>query len=122
MLAHMANETHMIEAFNADEDIHTRTATLIFNCKKEEVTPEQRRAAKTVNFGIVYGQTEFGLASQLGVSRMEAKEFMNAYFSKYANIHTYMNQLSDYCSEHGYVETLFHRRRMIPEIHKNWIK
>ncbi len=122
MLAHMANETHMIEAFNADEDIHTRTATLIFNCKKEEVTPEQRRAAKTVNFGIVYGQTEFGLASQLGVSRMEAKEFMNAYFSKYANIHTYMNQLIDYCSEHGYVETLFHRRRMIPEIHnKNFM-
>lgn len=122
MLAHMANETHMIDAFNADEDIHTRTATLIFDCEKEEVTSSQRRTAKTVNFGIVYGQTEFGLASQLNVSRMEAKEFMNAYFSKYANIHGYMNQLIDFCKEHGYVETLFHRRRYIPEINdKNFM-
>ncbi len=122
MLAHMANETHMIDAFNHDADIHTRTATLIFDCDQEEVTPERRRAAKTVNFGIVYGQTEFGLASQLNVSRTEAKEFMNSYFSKYSNIHTYMNQLIDFCKENGYVETLFHRRRYIPEINdKNFM-
>ncbi len=122
MLAHMANETHMIDAFNQDEDIHTRTATLIFDCDKEQVNAEKRRQAKTVNFGIVYGQTEFGLASQLNVSRAEAKEFMNAYFSKYSNIHSYMNQLIDFCKEKGYVETLFHRRRYIPEINdKNFM-
>ena len=122
MLAHMANETHMIDAFNQDEDIHTRTATLIFDCDKEQVDSEKRRQAKTVNFGIVYGQTEFGLASQLNVSRAEAKEFMNAYFSKYSNIHSYMNQLIDFCKENGYVETLFHRRRYIPEINdKNFM-
>lgn len=122
MLAHMANEEHMIEAFNNDEDIHTRTATLIFDCDKEDVTPDKRRMAKTVNFGIVYGQTEFGLASQLGISRLEAREFMNAYFSKYSNIHQYMNQLIEYCKEHGYVQTLFHRTREIPEINdKNFM-
>ncbi|MGI6512370.1 MAG: DNA polymerase I [Catenisphaera adipataccumulans] len=122
MLAHMADETHMIEAFNNDEDIHNRTATLIFDCDKEDVTPNMRRTAKTVNFGIVYGQTEFGLAEQLGISRLEAREFMNSYFSKYTQIHQYMNSLVDFCKEHGYVQTLFKRRRYIPEINdKNYM-
>lgn len=122
MLAHMADETHMIEAFKQDEDIHIRTATLIFDCEKNDVTPDMRRVAKTVNFGIVYGQTDFGLASQLGITRAEAKEFMNSYFSNYSHIHQYMNQLINYCKEHGYVETLFRRRRMIPEINdKNFM-
>ncbi len=122
MLAHMANEANMIEAFNEDQDIHTRTATLIFDVQPEEVTSIMRRNAKTVNFGIVYGQTEFGLSEQLGISRLEAREFMNAYFSKFPSIHSYMNQLIDFCKEHGYVETLFHRRRYIPEINdKNFM-
>lgn len=116
MLAHMADETHMIEAFQHDQDIHKRTASLIFDCPIEQVDSSMRRAAKTVNFGIVYGQTEFGLASQLNISRLEAREFMNSYFSKYSNIHQYMNSLIAFCQENGYVETLFHRRRMIPEI------
>lgn len=116
MLAHMADETHMIEAFQQDQDIHKRTASLIFDCPIEQVDSSMRRAAKTVNFGIVYGQTEFGLASQLNISRLEAREFMNSYFSKYSNIHQYMNSLIAFCQENGYVETLFHRRRMIPEI------
>lgn len=122
MLAHMAKETHMIQAFQEDADIHTRTATHIFQVPAEEVTADMRRSAKTVNFGIVYGQTEFGLASQLNISRNEAKEFMEMYFASYPNIHSYMNQLIEFCKEHGYVETLFHRRRYIPEINdKNYM-
>ena len=78
--------------------------------------------AKTVNFGIVYGQTDYGLSQQLNITRVEAKEFMNAYFSNYSHIHQYMNGLIDFCKEHGYVETMFHRRRSIPEINdKNFM-
>lgn len=116
MLAHMANETHMIEAFKEGADIHNRTASHIFHVSQEDVTPDMRRVAKTVNFGIVYGQTEFGLSQQLKISRKEAGEFMETYFASYPNIHQFMNQLIDFCKENGYVETMFHRRRMIPEI------
>lgn len=122
MLAHMAKEKHMIEAFNEDEDIHTKTAMHIYHVNKEDVTSQMRRAAKTVNFGIIYGQSEFGLSQQLKITRKEAKEFMDTYFSTYSNIHEYMNELIDFCKENGYVETLFHRRRMIPEINdKNFM-
>ena len=118
----MANEDHMIKAFNEGLDIHTKTATLIFNCSPEEVDEHKRRIAKTVNFGIVYGQTEFGLSSQLNITRKEAGEFMKMYFESYPKIHEYMNQLIDFCKENGYVETLFHRRREIPEINdKNFM-
>lgn len=122
MLAHMADEDHMIKAFNEGLDIHTKTATLIFGCTPEEVDEKKRRIAKTVNFGIVYGQTEFGLSSQLNITRKEAGEFMKMYFDSYPKIHQYMNQLIDFCKENGYVETLFHRRREIPEINdKNFM-
>ena len=122
MLAHMADEDHMIKAFNEGLDIHTKTATLIFGCTSEEVDEKKRRIAKTVNFGIVYGQTEFGLSSQLNITRKEAGEFMKMYFDSYPKIHQYMNQLIDFCKENGYVETLFHRRREIPEINdKNFM-
>ena len=122
MLAHMADEDHMIKAFNEGLDIHTKTATLIFDCLPEEVDEHRRRIAKTVNFGIVYGQTEFGLSSQLNITRKEAGEFMKMYFESYPKIHEYMNQLIEFCKENGYVETLFHRRREIPEINdKNFM-
>lgn len=122
MLAHMANEDHMIQAFNEGLDIHTKTATLIFNCSPDEVDDQKRRIAKTVNFGIVYGQTEFGLSSQLHITRKEAGEFMKMYFESYPKIHQYMNQLIEFCQENGYVETMFHRRREIPEINdKNFM-
>lgn len=122
MLAHMANEENMIEAFKEDADIHTRTATHIFGVGSEDVTSSMRRIAKTVNFGIVYGQTEFGLSSQLKITRKEAGEFMETYFSSYPSIHQFMNTLIDFCKENGYVETMFHRRRMIPEINdKNFM-
>ena len=122
MLAHMANETHMIQAFQEDVDIHNKTATLIFHCQSDEVDSSMRRIAKTVNFGIVYGQTAFGLSTQLKISRKEATEFMDSYFASYPNIHQFMNTLIEQCKENGYVETLFHRRRMIPEINdKNFM-
>ncbi|WP_303677009.1 DNA polymerase, partial [Faecalibaculum rodentium] len=116
MLAHMADEQAMIQAFLEDADIHTRTACQLFNVSAKDVTDQMRRVAKTVNFGIIYGQTDFGLSQTLGITRREAKEFMNIYFASYPNIHRYTNRVIEFCEEHGYVETLMHRRRMIPEI------
>ena len=116
MLAHMADEQVMIEAFQNDVDIHKQTASAIFNVPPIEVDEDQRRIAKTVNFAVIYGQTEFGLSQELGISRYEAKEFINSYFENYPNIHHYMDGLIEFCKEHGYVETMMHRRREIPEI------
>lgn len=116
MLAHMADEQEMIQAFRDDIDIHTRTASELFNVSPQDVTDHMRRIAKTVNFGIIYGQTDFGLSQTLGITRREAREFMNIYFASYPNIHRYTNRIIEFCEEHGYVETLMHRRRMIPEI------
>ena len=122
VLAHMAQEENMIDAFNHNVDIHTKTATLIFNVDKKDVSDSMRRVAKTVNFGIVYGQTEFGLSQQLMISRREASNFMNAYFENYPNINQFMENLILFCKKHGYVETMFHRRRSIPEINdKNFM-
>lgn len=122
MLAHMAQEKHMMEAFNEGVDIHTKTATLIFGVDKEEVDSQMRRIAKTVNFGIVYGQTEHGLSTQLKITRKEANEFMNSYFDSYPNIRNYMDSLVEFCKENGYVKTIFNRRRSIPEINdKNFM-
>lgn len=122
MLAHMADEKHMVEAFNEDVDIHNRTATLIFGVPSDEVTSDMRRTAKTVNFGIIYGQSAHGLSEQLGVSRAQAKQFIDAYYESYSNIKDYMDKVIDQCRENGYVTTLFNRRRQIPEIRdKNFL-
>ncbi len=118
MLASMAGETSMIEAFRNGVDIHTKTAMDVFGIDKpEDVTSEQRRRAKTVNFGIVYGISDFGLAEQLGISRREAADFIETYYQKFPKIRTYMNSIVAFCEEHGYVTTLCGRRREIPEIH-----
>lgn len=116
MLAHMADETSLIDAFNHDIDIHTKTAMDVFRKPADEVTPDDRRRAKTVNFGIVYGISDFGLAEQLGVSRSEAHDFIEAYYAAYPKIRTYMKSLVEFCEKNGYVETLCRRRREIPEI------
>lgn len=122
MLAHMANEYNMIDAFENGIDIHTQTAAQLFDVKPEEVSDSMRRIAKTVNFGIIYGQTEFGLSQTLHISRQEAKSFMRTYFAAYPNIHRFMNKTIEFCEENGFVETLLHRRRSIPEIHdKNFM-
>lgn len=116
MLAHMANEKTMVQAFEEGIDIHKRTASVIFGVPEDEVTEDQRRIAKTVNFAIIYGQTEFGLSQELGITRGQARDFITAYFESYPSIHEYMDGLIAFCEEHGYVETLMHRRREIPEI------
>ncbi len=116
MLAHMANEAEMISAFNHEIDIHTKTAMQIFDVSKEDVDANMRRTAKTVNFGIVYGQSDFGLSEQLGITRKEAHEFIEKYFASYPNIKQFMDATIAYCEEHGYVKTLFQRRRYIKEI------
>ena len=122
VLAHMASETQMIEAFNNGIDIHTKTAMLIFGVDKDNVTSTMRREAKTVNFGIVYGQTQFGLASELNIDINAAKDFMDGYFESYPMIKKFMDETIHFCKEHGYVTTLFNRRRVINEIHdKNYM-
>lgn len=122
MLAHMANEKVMIDAFNHGIDIHTKTAMQIFDVEQDEVDANMRRSAKTVNFGIVYGQSDFGLSEQLGISRKEAHAFIEKYFASYPNIKSFMDATIAFCEEHGYVKTLFNRRRYIKEIHdKNYM-
>ena len=116
MLASMADEDSMIDAFNHDIDIHTKTAMDVFGVEQDDVTKEMRRRAKTVNFGIVYGISDFGLAEQLGISRKEAAEFIATYYEKYPKIRTYMDSLVSFCEQNGYVLTVCGRRREIPEI------
>lgn len=116
MLAHMADEEVMIDAFNHGIDIHTKTAMQIFDVEHDAVDANMRRSAKTVNFGIVYGQSDFGLSEQLGITRKEAHAFIDKYFASYPNIKSFMDTTIAFCEEHGYVKTLFNRRRYIKEI------
>lgn len=116
ILAHMAEEHEMIYAFNHNIDIHTKTAMEIFDVSQDKVDAQMRRAAKTVNFGIVYGQSDFGLSEQLGISRKEAHTFIEKYFASYPNIKTFMDATIAFCEDHGYVKTMFQRRRYIKEI------
>ena len=116
VLAHIANDRQMQAAFRSGEDFHSVTASQVFNVPLEQVTPLMRRHAKAVNFGIVYGISEFSLAQDIGVSRAEAKEYINSYLSKYSGVRDYMKHIVETAREQGYVETAFHRRRKIPEI------
>lgn len=122
VLAHMAQEKELIHAFKEGLDIHTKTAMDLFDVKASEVTSLMRRHAKAVNFGIVYGISDFGLSEQLQISRKEAKIFIDKYLSSYPNISSYMNEVVEECQNQGYVTTLLNRRREIPEIHdKNYM-
>lgn len=122
VLAHLANEDKMIQAFKQGVDIHTQTAMLIFNVGAEAVDATKRRQAKTVNFGMVYGQTQFGLASELDIDLESARNFMDNYFASYPQIKGYMDKTIAFCKEHGYVTTMFNRRRIIKEINdKNFM-
>ena len=116
VLAHISNDEHMIEAFNNNEDIHKQAAASVFKVPIDEVTKEQRTHAKAVNFGIVYGISDFGLGEQIGVSRKKAKEYINQYLEKYSGIKKFMTDIVEEAKEKGYVETLFKRRRYIPEL------
>ena len=116
VLAHISQDENMIHAFNHGEDIHKQAASKVLGIPIEEVTKEQRSSAKAVNFGIVYGISDFGLANQLGVSNKQAKEYINQYLEKYQGIKHFMDDIVESAKAKGYVETLFGRRRYIPEI------
>ncbi len=116
VLAHIAEDPLMQEAFQKGMDIHTVTASQVFGVSPEEVTSLQRRHAKAVNFGIVYGISEFSLAEDIGVSRWEAKDYIDAYLSRYSGVRAYMHSIVQTAREQGYVTTLYGRRRYIPEI------
>lgn len=114
LLADMSQDDELLRAFKSDEDVHVSTARAIF--RTNEVTPEQRKVAKTINFGVVYGQTPFGLSQQLSISPSEAKAFIDAYFARYGKVRQYLNSLAEFARETGYAVTKLGRRRYIPEI------
>lgn len=119
VLAHISEDEHMIQAFKEGQDIHKQAASKVFKTPIEEVTKEQRSDAKAVNFGIVYGISDFGLGEQLGISRKRAKQYITEYLEQYAGIKAFMEGITERATEQGYVETLFHRRRYIPELKSN---
>ncbi len=119
VLAHMSEDTHMVQAFKEGQDIHRQAASKVFKTPMEEVTKEQRSNAKAVNFGIVYGISDFGLGEQLGISRKIAKKYIEEYLQEYAGIKKFMDNMKEKAKETGYVETLFNRRRYIPELKSN---
>ncbi len=119
VLAHISKDENMMQAFLHDEDVHKQAASKVLGIPIEEVTKEQRSSAKAVNFGIVYGISDFGLSEQLGISRKEAKNYIEQYLEKYSGIQKFMNDIVEEAKEKGYVETLFHRRRYIPELKSN---
>jgi DNA polymerase-1 len=115
-LAHLSGDEALVRAFCNDEDIHSATAQLLFGVKKDEVTKDMRRFAKTVNFGVIYGMSDYGLEQATELSREEAHKFIKAYFEKYSGVTKYLNDTKEKARRDGYVETLLGRRRYIPDI------
>jgi len=116
IMAHLSQDPHMIEAFRENQDIHAATAAKIYKEKLEDVTREQRSKAKTANFGIIYGISVFGLAERLNIDRKEAKELIDGYFENYPHVKEYMDKSIQSAREKGYIETIFRRRRYLPDI------
>lgn len=116
VLAHVADDDAMIEAFRGGQDIHATTASKVYGVPVEEVTPQMRSSCKAVNFGIVYGISDFSLAQDIGVTRKEAAAFIQSYLDTYPGVHHYMESIKQSARETGYVETLFGRRRALPEL------
>lgn len=119
VLAHISGDEHMVEAFKNNEDIHKQAASKVFKTPIDEVTSQQRSNAKAVNFGIVYGISDYGLSEQLGISVKLAKQYISEYLEQYSGIKQFMDNITEKAKEQGYVETLFHRRRYIPELKSN---
>ena len=115
-MAHLSQDSNLLRAFANDWDIHTATASEIFLVNLNEVTKEQRRRAKAVNFGLIYGMSAFGLAKQLGIGRDEAQQYITLYFERYPGVLDYMERTQKQARRQGYVETLFGRRLYLPEI------
>ncbi len=116
MLAHLSGDLALVQAFEADEDIHTSVARQIFGVSSEEVTPDMRRTAKTVNFGIIYGLTPYGLSKQIRTSVEEAAEFIDAYYKQHEGVREFMAQVVQFARDNGYVTTILNRRRYMPTI------
>ena len=116
IMAHLSNDKGLVTAFSEGKDIHKATAAEIFSVELDEVTTDQRRSAKAINFGLIYGMSAFGLAKQLGIGRQQAQEYQDKYFQRYPGVLTYMEETREQASEQGYVETLYGRRLYLPEI------
>jgi DNA polymerase-1 len=119
ILAHMSGDRTLVDAFRKGEDIHTRTAAEVFHMPPLMVGPEERRRAKAVNFGIVYGLSPFGLAQQLGISQKDARIYIEAYFQLYAGVKTFIQGVIQQARRSGFSRTLFGRRRPIPDLDSN---
>jgi DNA polymerase-1 len=116
IMAHLSQDRGLLEAFSQNEDVHKKTAAEVFATKLNKVSSDQRRAAKAINFGLIYGMSPFGLAKQLGITRSEAKDYVARYFEHYPDVKNYMETTRDQAREKGYVETVFGRRLYLPEI------
>jgi len=117
ILAHVAGDEALIDAFQRDEDVHTRTAAEVFGIPPEVVTPNQRRAAKAINFGIAYGLSPHGLSTRLDIPTEEARAIIDRYFERYAGIRRYLEETVEKARRLGFVETMFGRRRFMPDLH-----
>jgi DNA polymerase I len=115
-MAHLSGDETLIDSFLKNEDIHTRTASEVFNVPMDQMTKDVRNRAKAINYGINYGQSPFGLSQLLGIEQKEAKEFIDRYFQKYPGVKAYIEQTLEFVKEHGYVASMFGRRRYVPEI------
>ncbi|WP_036252981.1 DNA polymerase I [Methylobacter sp. BBA5.1] len=116
IMAHLSNDAGLLKAFSAGEDVHRATAAEVFGVAPDQVTPDLRRSAKAINFGLIYGMSSFGLAQQLGLSRNQAQSYIDLYFARYPGVKDYMDNTRALAREQGYVETLFGRRLYLPEI------
>ena len=116
IMAHLSEDAALLQAFHEGRDIHRATAGEIFGVKPEEVTADQRRYIKAVNFGLIYGMGAFGLAQQLGIERGAAQQFIDKYFARYPGVADYMRRTREVAREQGYVETVFGRRLWLPDI------
>ena len=116
VLAHISQDEKMITAFNSGIDIHTQTASEVFEIPLQKVTPDERNAAKAINFGIIYGISSFGLAKGTNLSRAQAQEYIDGYFNRYPKVKQYLDDVVKRAKEKGYVTTLMNRRRYLPEI------
>lgn len=117
IMAHLSGDSGLLTAFSSDQDVHKATAADVFSTPLNKVSAEQRRRAKAINFGLIYGMSAFGLANQLNVSRSDAQQYVDRYFEKYPGVRNYMDQTQALADEKGYVETIFGRRLYLPDIH-----
>ena len=116
IMAHLSADEGLLKAFAAEKDVHRATAAEVFEVELDDVSADQRRSAKAINFGLMYGMSAFGLGKQLGIMRGQAQEYINLYFDRYPGVKAYMDNTREIASKQGYVETVFGRRLYLPEI------